>query len=198
MMETQQSAHLTNCAEAVEGVVSRLPEGRVVALDGHGGRVSVLAGRVWLTRDGDLEDHLLGPGQTLSLPRSRGTLVESWGRGPALIAWRRRSALEHLRDAVLGTCDRCWELMHPAGRVSIGSVAALAALLFAGTLFGPVADARVRSLAAPPTHAAVLHNAGRAAVGATETRGSFADGSDTRDGPRPAAQEARRRAPGAA
>jgi hypothetical protein len=195
MMETQQSR---NTAEAVEGVVSRLPEGRVVALDGHGGRVSVLAGRVWLTRDGDLEDHLLGPGQSLSLPRSRGTLVESWGRGPALIAWRPRSALEHLRDAVLGTCGRCWELMNPAGRVGLGSAAALLAILFAMALFGPVADSRARSLAAPIMRSAVLHNAESVAVGATETRGSFADGSDTRDGPRPAAQEARRRAPGAA
>jgi hypothetical protein len=49
---------------------------------------------------------------------------------------------------------------------------------------------RIRSLVKPAIGTAVLHNA------APETRESLADGSDTRDRSRRAAQEARRRTPG--
>ncbi|MEP7303392.1 MAG: DUF2917 domain-containing protein [Caldimonas sp.] len=177
-----------------------MPTGHVVALGTAGGEVSILSGRVWLTRAGDSGDHFLDAGESFRVRGSGQTLVETAGRGdPALIAWRPRSLFERVRDRVEGSCQRGWELMNPARRVGIGSAAALAAMLAAALLFGPVSQARVRELASRPVATtALLHNAASGAAGALETRGSLADDSDTGDRPRDAAQQARRRAPGAA
>lgn len=40
--------------------------------------LSAVQGRVWLTLDGDLDDHLLLPGQTFSLLAGRGVTVGPW------------------------------------------------------------------------------------------------------------------------
>ncbi|MGZ5130957.1 MAG: DUF2917 domain-containing protein [Caldimonas sp.] len=176
-----------------------LPAGHVVALGSGGGEVSILSGQVWLTRAGDPSDHVLVAGESFHVSGAGETLVETWSRGaPALIAWRPRPLMQRVRDRFTRSCERCWDLMNPAGRVGMGSAAALAALLAAGLLFGPVSDSRVRALARPSAPTALLHNAVSGAAGATETRGSLADGSDTGDRSRGAAREARRGAPGAA
>jgi hypothetical protein len=170
-----------------------------MTLGGAGGEVEILSGRVWLTIPGDPSDHVLEAGDCFRFVGSGPTLVEAWSRGsPALIAWRPRTLVERLRDRLAGAWGRCWELMNPAGRMGMGTAAALAGIVAAGLVFGPVSEARIRSLVRPAASATVLHNASGAALGATATRGSLADGSDTRDRSSRSAQEARRRAPGAA
>ena len=196
MMNTQE---LQSTAGPVAGPAKSLQSGQVMTLGTGGGDVQVLAGRVWLTSPNDLDDHLLAPGESFRVEGSGPTLVEAWGSGEsALIAWRPKPLMLRLRDAWLGTCERCWDLMHPAGRVGMGTTAALAALVAAALLFGPVSQARVRALARPAPVAALLHNAGGVAVDAIKTRESLADGSDIRDRSSRPAQEARRRTPGAA
>jgi Protein of unknown function (DUF2917) len=196
MMNTQESK---STAGPLSAAAKTLSAGQVMALGKHGGEVHVLAGRVWLTSSGDLDDHVLEAGESFRVAAAGPTLVEAWDRGtPALFAWRPRSLTERTRDRVAGTWGRCWELMNPVSRFGMGAAAAAAAIVAAGLLFGPLSQARIRSLVRP-AGAAVLHNAGGVAVGATETtRGSLADGSDTRDRSRRAAPEARRGAAGAA
>jgi hypothetical protein len=190
MMNAQESRLASG---SLPGSAKALTSGQVVTLGTTGGEVRILSGRIWLTSPGDLSDHVLGAGESFSVLGSGPTLVEAWDRGaPALITWRSRTILERARDAVTGAWGRCWDLMNPAGRVGIGSVAAMAGLVLAGLLFGPVSQARVRRLAHPAVGASVLHNAG------PETRGSPADGSNTRDRASRAAQEAGRGAPGVA
>jgi hypothetical protein len=196
MMNTQQSSFLGRAgAEAMKA----LPNGHVVALGSGGGEVSILSGQVWLTRAGDPDDYFLGAGESFQVRGSGETLIETWQQGaPALIAWRPRSLIQRVRDRFSKSCERCWDLMDPARRLGIGSAAALAAIVVAGLLFGPHSQARSRELATRPAAPALLHNAGVGAVRATETRGSLADGNDTRDRAQGAAKQARRRTPGAA
>ncbi len=196
MMNTQQSSLL---ASADPEALRALPNGHVVALGAGGGEVSILSGQVWLTRSGDPDDHFLAAGESFQVRGEGEALVEAWGPGEvALIAWRPRSILRRMRDRFTGSCERCWELMNPAGRVGIGTVAALAAILVAGLLFGPLSEARSRALAARPAAPALLHNASVDAARATAMQGSLADGNDSRDRAQGAAQQARRRTPGAA
>jgi hypothetical protein len=197
MMNTQESK--SNAGSFPEAT-KVLPAGQVMSLGSSGGMVRVLSGRVWLTSPGDLDDHVLGAGESLYVAGAGATLVEAWDRGaPAHFAWRPRGLIERARERFAGTWGRCWELMDPAGRVGMGAAAAAAAVIAAGLLFGPLSEARIRSLVRPALGVSVLHNAEGVAAGATErTRGSLADGSDTRDRSRHAAQEARRGASGSA
>lgn len=196
MMNAQQSSFLASASNAA---LRALPAGHVVALGAGGGEISILSGQVWLTRSGDPDDYFLGAGESFRVHGSGEALVETWsGSGPALIAWRPRSLIQRIRDRFSKSCERCWELMNPAGRVGMGSAAALAAILAAGLLFGPVSEARSRALAARPVVPAVLHNASVDATRATATQGSLADGNDTRDRAQGIAQQARRGAAGAA
>ena len=191
MLNSQQSrARSRPAAEAAQ----RLIEGRALSLGGHGGEMSVVSGRVWLTRAGDERDHVLGVGESIRIGGPGSAVVEALGRG-AEIAWRPHTLAAQLRARVLGVCDRCWNLVDPLRRLGIGVVAALAALSAGVLVFGPVSEARARALATAPV--AVLHNDASAGAAAAP-RGSLANGSDSRARPRPAAKEAGRRAPGAA
>jgi hypothetical protein len=196
MMNTQE---LQSTARPAGDAEKTLASGQVLTLGTGGGEVKILSGRVWLTSPGDLDDHVLAAGESFRVAGSGPTLVEAWDpQASATIAWRPRPALQRLRDALVASCSDCWELMNPAGRVGIGTAAALAAVIAAALLFGPLSEAKVRALAKPPTVDVLLHNAGGVAVGATEPQGHLADGSDTRDRSSRPAQEAGRRAPGAA
>lgn len=74
--------------------------GSVIDLGQRGGRLRVLAGRVWVTSAGDADDHVLQAGESLRVPAAR-TLVETWGpTQPALIAWQAGSLGEQLAAAV--------------------------------------------------------------------------------------------------
>ena len=56
---------------------------------GDAGWVTVQAGRAWLTRDGDLDDHVLATGQRLWLRRGDVLTAEAWQPGdPVWLVWR--------------------------------------------------------------------------------------------------------------
>ena len=65
--------------------------GRALRLGHLGGELTVVAGRAWLTRDHDLGDHLVAPGERLRLAAGDNAVVESWPPGEALrLRWRPR------------------------------------------------------------------------------------------------------------
>ncbi len=43
-----------------------------------GGELKVIEGRVWLTRRGDLNDHLIEPGQRIRIRGSEAAIIETW------------------------------------------------------------------------------------------------------------------------
>lgn len=60
---------------------------RWVATDA--GWLAVQAGRAWLTRDGDLDDHVLATGERLWLRRGDRVTAEGWQPGePVWLVWR--------------------------------------------------------------------------------------------------------------
>ena len=60
---------------------------RWVAADA--GWIAVQAGRAWLTRDNDFDDHVLETGDRLWLERGDAVTVEAWRHGePAWLVWR--------------------------------------------------------------------------------------------------------------
>ena len=82
-----------------------LPAGQAHSLAAHGQAVlRVIAGRVWATRSGDPQDHVVAPGQWLPLDGAR-WVVESLDGRPAayellLPAARRAGSLAPDRDAL--------------------------------------------------------------------------------------------------
>ena len=73
------------------------------------GRLTVKAGRAWITREGDLDDHVLSAGEAVELRAHEQIVVEPWEGGTQVrLAWcsaQRRAALlrgvELLRVAAL-------------------------------------------------------------------------------------------------
>ena len=178
-----------------------LRPGRVLRLGSAGGRLDVLHGRVWLTRAGDRDDHVVRRGESFSVPSSGRVLVETFDDDrPALVAWRSRSLAERMAAALHASVGRCWEVVDPPRRIAAGVAAAVVALAAGALLFGPLSDARTRSLAG----GALLHNSAApearlGADGRSIPRGTRADaGAEPRDRPHSAAREAHRRAPGVA
>ena len=191
----------TSSAGAVTGTVRTLRAGRVLPLGAAGGRLEVLHGRVWMTRAGDLDDHFVDFGQSVVVPPSGRILVESLDDDrPALIAWQPGTLGERIVAGLGAAFGRCWEIVDPARRVGAGIAAALIALVVGALLFGPLSDARTRSLAGP----VLLHNsaAPHAPFGDDAgliPRGPRADaGAEPRERARSATHEARRRTPGIA
>ena len=174
-----------------------LPGGAVVPLGSGGGRLEILRGRVWLTRSGDIDDHIVDTGATVAVPAAGQSLVEAWDdTEPALVAWQPTPLRERLGARVRAMFGRCWDIVDPLRRLGVGTVAMVAALSVGAFLFGPLSEARTRSLAAPT----VLHNSGgaRTSIGldaGTRTGSSNDVSADARERARVTAQEARRRAP---
>ncbi len=52
------------------------------------GRLAVCVGRVWVTRAGDLVDHVLEAGQALKVRADDDVVVEPWQGGTARLVWR--------------------------------------------------------------------------------------------------------------
>jgi len=69
--------------------------GEAQRLRGLVGELTVASGRVWLTRDGDLDDYVLGAGDHFMLAADDVVVVEAWQRDESTtLAWRpRRQAL---------------------------------------------------------------------------------------------------------
>ena len=66
----------------------RLEAGQPRQVDSRMGELSVLQGQVWLTRQGDLDDRILGPGDRVALRFADRAVVESWSRDQAaLVQW---------------------------------------------------------------------------------------------------------------
>jgi hypothetical protein len=186
---------------ASSGTLRTLRAGRVLPLGATGGKLEVLHGRVWLTRAGDLDDHVVDFGHSIDVPASGRILVESIvDDQPALIAWRAAPLGARVGARLRQAFGRCWEIVDPARRIGVGAAAAARALVVGALLFGPLSDARTRSLAGP----ALLHNSGVrhapvAADAGVTPRGPRADaGVHPRERARSATQEARRGAPGVA
>ncbi len=63
----------------------RINAGDSMHLGRLGGELIVLQGRVWLTRDGDLDDHLVEPGQRVPLGVAENAVIGAWNTGDALV-----------------------------------------------------------------------------------------------------------------
>ncbi len=88
---------------ADRGGLARLRDGAPLRIDHRGGELSVVRGRVWLTRRGDLDDHVLDAGQSILLQSADAVVVEQWRAAePALVGWYPRAgpALAAPRGAV--------------------------------------------------------------------------------------------------
>jgi len=78
-------------ASATPAVTHRIDAGHALRLGRLGGELSVVQGRVWLTRDGDLGDHLVEPGQWVRLGAAENAVIESWDPTQALVVrWQAR------------------------------------------------------------------------------------------------------------
>jgi hypothetical protein len=180
--------------------VQTLRGGSIMPLGSGGGELEVLHGRVWLTRSGDLDDHVVESGAVLRVPAAGRSLVEALDESdPALVAWKPTPISERIGAAVRAMFGRCWEIVDPVRRVGAGTAAALVALLAGALLFGPLSESRTRALA----EATVLHNSAgaRTSIGldaGTRTGSSNDVGAAPRERARIATQEARRRPAGAA
>ncbi len=84
--------------------VQRLATGEALHLGRLGGDLVVVDGRVWLTRDGDLGDHVVEPGQKIRLAVNENAVIESADTGSAAtVRWypRRQSFVDALAEAPL-------------------------------------------------------------------------------------------------
>ena len=175
-----------------------LRSGHVLPLGSSGGRLDVLHGRVWLTRQGDADDHVLAGGESVRVPAGGAVLVEAWDdASPALVAWQPGRALNRVAACAHRTACRCWEAVDPVRRIGSGAVAAVLALVAGASVFGPISEARSRELAqAVRLHNTAVHSA-PTGVAATDGEGSSNDaGAATSGRTGFAAQAARRDPPG--
>lgn len=62
-----------------------LPRGQAATLPAHAVWLQVEAGRIWLTRSDDLDDHFIEAGQTFALEGSLQVVVEADGPGAATL-----------------------------------------------------------------------------------------------------------------
>jgi len=191
MMNTQS---LTARPGAAAEVLQTLRAGHVVPLGSAGGRLEVLHGRVWLTREGDLDDHVVAAGESVRVAANGSAVVEAWDEeAPALVAWQPGTLFDRASAYVRSVHSRGWEIVDPAPRISVGTVAALLAVFVVVAVFGPLSDARSKSLAAP----GLLHNSSvlsaPVGVAARDHEGTPIDaGAATSGRSRFSAQEARR------
>ena len=73
------------------GNLKRLAFGQAVHLGRLGGELTVVDGRVWLTRDNDLGDHVVEPGQRIRLAVGDNAVIESAEKNRAVsLRWNPR------------------------------------------------------------------------------------------------------------
>ena len=67
-------------SSALEALL-RVDAGHALHLGRLGGELTVIEGRVWLTRSGEPGDHVIGPGQRVRLGANEQAVVEPWQTG---------------------------------------------------------------------------------------------------------------------
>lgn len=84
--------HVVEPAMQPPEATQRLLAGCAVSVSPASGELTVVDGRVWLTRRNDLADHVLERGQRLQLQAGDAAVVEGWSRdGDAVVHWQPRS-----------------------------------------------------------------------------------------------------------
>lgn len=112
MMNTQP---ITTCPGVAANSLRTLRAGHVMPLGSAGGRIEVLHGRVWLTQEGDLDDHVVESGESFRVAANGRALVEAWDdEAPALIVWRAGTLLDRASAYVRSALSRGWEIVDPA------------------------------------------------------------------------------------
>ncbi len=61
----------------VPGIERALAKNQLLVMPDANARVTCLAGQLWLTREGDIEDYILGPGQSFSSRRGDKITVQA-------------------------------------------------------------------------------------------------------------------------
>jgi len=124
------------------------------SLGRRGGVLRVLAGRVWLTVDGDGEDRVLVAGESLNLPAGEAAWVGAWEAGVvARLDWRPAPLLESWHERAgrhVAAARRLARSLLPAPSALAGATAAVAALAAGVLLFGSLSEARLQQLARRP------------------------------------------------
>lgn len=85
-MNSQTHPNRQHSAAAREIVMS----GQALTVSPWPGELTVVDGRVWVTRSDDLGDHVLDAGRTIRFGAGAGLVVEPWG-GTATVQWRRQA-----------------------------------------------------------------------------------------------------------
>lgn len=84
--------------------LQRVASGEALQLGRLGGELAVVEGRVWLTRDGDLGDHVIEPGQRVRLGVRENAVIEPARTGETVtVRWypRRQSFFGAVAEAPL-------------------------------------------------------------------------------------------------
>ena len=80
-----------NIGRAKANTTLALSNGQAMHLGRLGGELTVLEGRVWLTRDSDLGDHRVEAGERLRLAVGENAVIEPWDAGHAVsVQWKPR------------------------------------------------------------------------------------------------------------
>ncbi len=85
-----------NAHRPASGSVQRIAPGHALQLGRLGGELTVIEGRVWLTRDNDLGDHFIEPGERVRLGVAEHAVIEAARPGETVaLRWnpRRQSFL---------------------------------------------------------------------------------------------------------
>ena len=91
-------------ARPASGAVQRVAPDQALRLGRLGGELSVIEGRVWLTRDNDLGDHFIEPGQRVRLGVAENVVISAARTGETVaLRWnpRRQGFFAALAEAPL-------------------------------------------------------------------------------------------------
>ena len=118
--------------------LQRLASGEALHLGRLGGELAVVEGRVWLTRDGDLGDHVVEPGQRVRLGVDENAVIEPARTGETVaVRWypRRQSFVGALAEEPLRGLAFLTELV-ARGFVALARSAAASASRAQGCING--------------------------------------------------------------
>lgn len=94
-------------APSRHGLVRIVPPHRTLVLRGvPGARLTVVAGRLWLTEDGDPTDHFIGAGGRHSIGGRGRVVIECDSMEPAVVLLRGFGRVERAREALAEWWER--------------------------------------------------------------------------------------------